>query len=71
LVKSLIRKCPNCKTYTLKEICPRCGSKTVSAAPPRFSPVDRYVKYRLMSKGLLEESKPTEEGTSKASYQSS
>ncbi|MCC6014996.1 MAG: RNA-protein complex protein Nop10 [Desulfurococcaceae archaeon] len=60
MVKSLIRRCPSCKTYTLKEVCPRCGSKTVSAAPPRFSPVDKYVRYRLMSKGLIEEPKPTE-----------
>jgi len=70
LVKSLIRRCPNCKTYTLKEVCPRCGSKTVSAAPPRFSPIDKYVRYRLMSKGLIEESKPVE-NNSTASYSSS
>jgi H/ACA ribonucleoprotein complex subunit 3 len=70
LVKSLIRRCPNCKTYTLKEVCPRCGSKTVSAAPPRFSPIDKYVRYRLMSKGLIEESKPVE-SNSTASYSSS
>ena len=70
MVKSLIRRCPSCKTYTLKEVCPKCGSKTVSAAPPRFSPVDKYVRYRLMSKGLIEESKPVE-NNSTASYSSS
>jgi len=70
LVRSLIRKCPECRTYTLKDICPRCGSKTVSATPPRFSPVDKYVKYRLMSKGLSEEL-ITAESTSKTNYSSS
>ncbi|MEL9940073.1 MAG: RNA-protein complex protein Nop10 [Ignisphaera sp.] len=45
-----IRKCPNCKTYTLKEICPKCGNKTIVPHPPRFSPEDKYVEYRLLSK---------------------
>ncbi|MCX8208197.1 MAG: RNA-protein complex protein Nop10 [Sulfolobales archaeon] len=45
-----MRKCSNCGRYTLKEHCPVCGSKTSVASPPRFSPVDRYVKYRVVAK---------------------
>jgi hypothetical protein len=26
----LLKKCPNCKTYTLKEICKRCNNKTIN-----------------------------------------
>ncbi len=32
-----IRKCPNCGRYTLKEVCPVCGSETKVAHPPRAS----------------------------------
>lgn len=28
-----IRKCPNCGRYTLKEVCPVCGSETKVAHP--------------------------------------
>jgi len=49
-LKSLIRKCPICGRYTLKEICPACGNRTVQAIPPRYSPEDKYGKYRRMLK---------------------
>jgi H/ACA ribonucleoprotein complex subunit 3 len=41
-----LRKCPNCKKYTLKEICPYCGKKTVSPHPPKYSPQDKFGKFR-------------------------
>ncbi|MDG6257056.1 MAG: RNA-protein complex protein Nop10 [Methanomicrobiaceae archaeon] len=41
-----IRRCPVDWTYTLSRICPRCGHATVSAHPARFSPDDRYGRYR-------------------------
>ena len=56
-MRFLLRKCPNCGTYTPKEVCPVCGERTVSAHPPRFSPEDKYGKYRRMAKkewGLLD-----------------
>nr|WP_241760307.1 nucleolar RNA-binding Nop10p family protein [Thermoplasma volcanium] len=31
----------------MEEICPVCGSQTYIAVPPRFSPVDRFKKYRM------------------------
>ena len=38
--------CKNCKQYTLDKICKNCKEKTISKNPPRFSPQDRYGKYR-------------------------
>ena len=55
-----IRKCPKCGIYTMKEICPACGSKTELAKPAKFSPEDKYASYRRqamenerINKGLL------------------
>jgi len=45
-MKTLLRKCPTCLTYTLKAACPRCGATTVMALPARYSPQDRYGHYR-------------------------
>ncbi|MCX8172680.1 MAG: RNA-protein complex protein Nop10 [Archaeoglobaceae archaeon] len=47
-MKSLIRKCNVCGSYTLKEKCPKCGEATRMTIPPRFSPEDPYGKYRRM-----------------------
>ena len=44
---SSIRRCPKCGEYTLKDTC--CGSKTVTAHPAKYSPDDRYGKYRRIS----------------------
>jgi len=49
-MRSVIRKCPVCGRYTLKEVCPECGSKTNMILPPRFSPEDHYGKYRRLAK---------------------
>ena len=44
---SLLKKCPDCKNYTLKDICKKCKKETISAhykfpkirdAPPRSAP---------------------------------
>jgi len=45
-----MRKCPSCGMYTLKDVCPDCGERTVSPIPPRFSPEDRYGRYRRQLK---------------------
>lgn len=47
-----LRKCPRCKTYTLKEVC-KCGEKTASPHPPKFSPEDKYGAYRRKAKRKL------------------
>jgi H/ACA ribonucleoprotein complex subunit 3 len=41
-----MRKCIKCKEYTFKEICPKCGQKTISPKPPKFSPQNKYGKER-------------------------
>ena len=42
-----LRKCSNCNQYTLKEKCSKCNQDTVSAHPAKFSPDDKYMRYRL------------------------
>ena len=42
-----LRKCTKCNQYTLKENCSKCNEKTVSAHPAKFSPDDKYMRYRL------------------------
>jgi len=55
-----IRFCEKCKIYTLKYDCPYCGEKTVLRIPPKYSPDDKFAKYRrklkkeiLIERGLL------------------
>ena len=42
-----MRRCSKCYNYTLKRECSKCGEDTVSVHPAKFSPDDRYMKYRL------------------------
>ena len=42
-----LRKCVKCFEYTLKEKCPKCNEQTISAHPAKFSPDDKYMRYRL------------------------
>lgn len=52
-MKWLIHKCTVCGRYTLRrDKCPICGGQVKVAHPPRFSPEDKYVKYRYMMKKL-------------------
>ncbi|HZY47714.1 MAG TPA: RNA-protein complex protein Nop10 [Candidatus Bathyarchaeia archaeon] len=46
-MKWLMRRCPKCMRYTLKETCPACGTPTKSPHPPRFSPDDKYARQRM------------------------
>ncbi|MGD0422137.1 MAG: RNA-protein complex protein Nop10 [Candidatus Bathyarchaeia archaeon] len=45
-MKWLLKKCPSCNSYTLKQKCPKCGADTVTPHPPKFSPHDKYAKYK-------------------------
>jgi H/ACA ribonucleoprotein complex subunit 3 len=38
--------CSSCNKYTLDKECLKCGKKTVPTKPPKFSPDDKYGKYR-------------------------
>lgn len=47
----LLRKCKKCGRYTLrKDICASCGGKVRIPHPPKFSPNDKYLKYKLVLK---------------------
>jgi H/ACA ribonucleoprotein complex subunit 3 len=47
-MNKLLRRCGQCGSYTLKQICPKCGSSDVHVPhPPRFSPDDKYLRYRM------------------------
>jgi H/ACA ribonucleoprotein complex subunit 3 len=43
--------CSRCKKYTLNSSCPECNSKTVLPKPPKYSPEDKYGKFRREVKG--------------------
>ena len=52
-------KCTKCKKYTISNPC-SCGGEALSMKPPKYSPEDKYGKYRrevkkkdLEEKGLL------------------
>ncbi|MDA4137215.1 MAG: RNA-protein complex protein Nop10 [Thaumarchaeota archaeon] len=45
-MKSLLCKCPSCGAYTMKTACPKCGAATVTCHPARYSPDDKYARYR-------------------------
>ncbi|OGS41693.1 MAG: ribosome biogenesis protein [Euryarchaeota archaeon RBG_16_62_10] len=45
-MKTLLRKCPLCKAYTLQAQCPKCGGTTLMPMPAKYSPDDRYGEYR-------------------------
>jgi H/ACA ribonucleoprotein complex subunit 3 len=45
-----ILKCKKCGGYTLKEICPLCGSSAITIRPPKFSLEDKFGAYRRKAK---------------------
>ncbi|MHB8567849.1 MAG: nucleolar RNA-binding Nop10p family protein [Nitrososphaerales archaeon] len=47
-MNKLLRKCRQCQGYSLNVKCPKCGSTDTSGPhPPKFSPDDRYLRYRM------------------------
>ncbi|AGO60743.1 MULTISPECIES: RNA-protein complex protein Nop10 [Ferroplasma] len=46
-MRTLIRICPSCKLYTMNDICSNCGTATVMAIPMKYSPADKFQKYRI------------------------
>lgn len=49
-----MKKCMGCANYTLRDKCPNCGKKAVSPNPAKFSPGDKYGKYRRMLREMNE-----------------
>lgn len=51
----LLRKCVKCGRYTLKkDKCPYCGGNVKIPHPAKFSPDDKYAKYRRMLREKVE-----------------
>jgi H/ACA ribonucleoprotein complex subunit 3 len=48
-----IYKCSKCNVYTLKQTCPECGGEVFDPRPAKFSPEDKYGKYRRLAKNEL------------------
>jgi len=48
-------RCMGCGSYTLKETCLKCKENTITPHPPKFSPEDRYGKYRRQLKAMTNE----------------
>lgn len=47
----LLRRCTECERYTLKkERCPYCNGRVRVPHPAKFSPDDKYMRYRLALK---------------------
>jgi H/ACA ribonucleoprotein complex subunit 3 len=47
----LLRKCEQCGSYTLKKsICPYCGGRLKVPHPAKYSPDDKYFRYRMALK---------------------
>ncbi|MCI4317300.1 MAG: RNA-protein complex protein Nop10 [Thermoplasmata archaeon] len=46
MTDSILRRCRECGRYSLHAACPGCGSPTSTPHPARFSPQDRWARYR-------------------------
>lgn len=44
-----IKRCIKCGAYTLKDTC-KCNGECVSPKPAKYSPLDKYSKYRIKYK---------------------
>ncbi|MCW3988294.1 MAG: RNA-protein complex protein Nop10 [Candidatus Bathyarchaeota archaeon] len=50
MVRWILRRCVGCGKYTMHvERCPHCGKDVKSPHPAKYSPDDKYIKYRLKS----------------------
>ena len=47
-----ILKCKKCESYGLSEIC-SCNNKRERITPSKFSPEDKYAKYRRQAKAEM------------------
>jgi len=52
----LMRKCSECGRYTLrKDKCPFCGGSVHIPHPAKFSPDDKYAKYKGLMRSFKNE----------------
>ncbi|MCS6769748.1 MAG: RNA-protein complex protein Nop10 [Candidatus Caldarchaeum sp.] len=57
-----LRRCPSCRTYTLKESCPSCGERTLSPHPVHFIPDSRMAELLLKARRSLHGKQETSDG---------
>ena len=50
-MRTSILYCKECNKYTMSKRCVLCSIQTSNPLPPRFSPQDKYGKYRRMLRG--------------------
>jgi len=53
-LRTYLKRCPTCGTYSLGPTCKSCGIATIPPAPARFSPEDHYGVYRRRLKKKVE-----------------
>jgi H/ACA ribonucleoprotein complex subunit 3 len=70
-VKHLIRKCPRCASYTLKYSCEKCKVPTINAHPAKYSPDDKYARYRIADRYNQSEEEESDSGSLKVEHQNS
>ncbi|MEN6329850.1 MAG: RNA-protein complex protein Nop10 [Methanobacteriaceae archaeon] len=49
-MKLKMKRCVSCSEYTIQDHCPHCGGDVRVIYPPKYSPEDKYGKYRRMLK---------------------
>jgi H/ACA ribonucleoprotein complex subunit 3 len=49
-MKMKMKKCRSCDEYTIQAECPYCGGDVREIFPPKYSPEDKYGKYRRLLK---------------------
>ncbi len=49
-MKMKMKKCRSCGEYTLKDKCPYCDGEVGVIYPAKYSPEDKYGKYRRILK---------------------
>jgi len=47
-----IFKCKKCNSYTMSDKC-KCGGEAVNPKPPKYSPEDKFGKYRRKAKEAM------------------
>ncbi|MDI9436786.1 MAG: RNA-protein complex protein Nop10 [Euryarchaeota archaeon] len=52
-MKSKMKRCISCSEYTIQDRCPYCGGNVRVIFPPKYSPEDKYGKYRRILKEQL------------------
>lgn len=50
-----MKRCKSCGEYTLKDSCPYCTGEVGVIYPAKYSPEDKYGKYRRMLKEQMQD----------------